>query len=393
MRKKWRKVYVALLRMSRVWRLFHHQRAGHWSTSGYAHVVNQTKLFMRSYQKKHPASTIRAEFIAKFGGNGPTKIQIRAGFEEYQKRAHANLELLQNPILQQAWTSILQSLTRCTAVRFRGSILDLEGALRDSIGLDYIFPLDWGIDAQSRRFYRTASMPVGDQLIRLAMECLANGRIRIHELDIMVWMGLGGSWESIPKWSDLNCTELRKLIFGPMGASHFRIDETMHQQSFRPAINAVLKKCQSSLEHFEYQANFDYTSLPSWIGTDVVTLPKLKYFRIKDACISAKNFPAWLKEMPSLDHVQLQLTHLEERDYQEWRLVYDALRDHPNDLWVQLGTIFVNTSEGLIVDYRKSEFAKYSNPSLPMYEPVRALPLYISGKVGWGGALAQYHGD
>jgi hypothetical protein len=133
---------------------------------------------------------------------------------------------------------------------------------------------------------------------------------------------------------------------------------------------------------------------PAWPESEVALLPKLKYLDMDGIYVDPRAMARWIEQMPCLDHIRLSGIGLND-DYPTWQFIYDAIRDHPNDILVDFDSIGTNPITGVYgLKFRKSEVDKClegikRTRTHSDYEVL--VCLYIAGRIRWDRNMIGIH--
>ena len=73
-----------------------------------------------------------------------------------------------------------------------------------------------------------------------------------------------------------------------------------------------------------------------WPSEQVISLPNLKKLILGDGLLYPRYFQEWMKQMPSLEYLELDSTLSASDRESDWRFVCDAIRQHPKALELKL---------------------------------------------------------
>lgn len=120
-----------------------------------------------------------------------------------------------------------------------------------------------------------------------------------------------------------------------------------------------------------------------WPDHEVVSLPRLEKLSFEGGYIQPRNLSIWMAEMSSLEHFERVSTKSCGGEEGTWVHVFDAIRDHPRKLMVELDQICANDEE-IPISYHTCDFQEYleKEPEAENWSDVSlSLPLYLSGKI------------
>ena len=300
-------------------------------------------------------------------------------------RQRALGDLLQTALIKVAWSSALKSLYRVNSVRFKtlGFECVCKGAAHWYMYKNQMVPQAYQ-DAS-----REIAAPLGDALFATGIFCLAMARVKLRKLKVECVLTDKFGWANLPAWHKLNLSQLEYFRFAPLVRPWASCPFTCIEDAFDPvvaapaAVAAVLQKCRTRLWKFAYKGR---CPMP-WPDEEVIKLPNLVWLSIRSGSIYPEDLRAWMKEMPSLRILQLNNVSLcEFRDLRVWREVFDAIRDHPNALYVDLKKI---TRVPLVHDTSDGQELLDLIYSDQITDREAALPMYLNGLVEWDEDLAE----
>lgn len=318
--------------------------------------------------------------------------QIRPGFDKYHKDALAAKELLCGNKLGSAWANALRPLQAVYTLRFKSyEPVTYEDPLRvqpDSVARCHHHDKKYQFNARGQ-----IAAPVGDALFAAGVVCLADANLKPKQLDVDCNMtGLFG-WGTLPKWEDLDLSQIQIFNFQP----ELQLDEYLDAiggedtaaERAAEAIAAVLKKCKNNLQKFKYGSS-EYMQ---WPGDEVIELPNLRFLSLGSDCIRSQNLKSWMAKMPLLEHLELLGTSLFNEDYTGYLNVFDAIREHPIGIMLIFEEFPINRYDEIYLSYHTDDFQRLleqdenEDPDVEIY---RSLSLYLSGKIEYNGCLKDW---
>lgn len=145
---------------------------------------------------------------------------------------------------------------------------------------------------------------------------------------------------SLPGWEGLDLRRLRNFRFGPQPEG---LDEGATTERAADAVAIVMSECEESLEKFSYGDDCPM----QWPGDQIIRLPKLRHLSLGGGEIRPRDLRRWMAEMSSLDRINLHWSWVRDED-SRWIDVFDAIRDHPKGLYVNISPIYKNEFPGYI---------------------------------------------
>ena len=206
------------------------------------------------------------------------------------------------------------------------------------------------------------------------------------------------NWECLPRWKDLDLSQLKNFGMLPLYAyyPHGREPRTAEEvaQSAASAVDAVLQKCNHTLEALSHKRDY----LMKWPSDEIIRLSSLRQLSLGSGPLEPHNLRAWMAEMPSLERFELQGTTLSEvnsvPEFHRWRQVFDGIREHKNDMYVCFLDVEVNHDTYLSLEYDTSDLEGYLEELEARdygWERIeKVLPSYLSGEIEWNNHLEEY---
>lgn len=318
--------------------------------------------------------------------------KARLAFQKYHQHVQKNQDLLGSSLLRQVWVQTLRKCGHYLRLSFEDADWK-ESFIRDVAQSGGIpGPYDHVCLRHAKESHAAA---LGSLLFRSAVQCLAEAGTSIRSLDIKFHIAYRDVWGQLPQWSQLDCSQLQDFTFEP---SDFYCEspEDVHARLLVTNPTAVLRKCHTTLEVFKYRLDIDTGNWiqPAWPESEVALLPKLKYLDMDGICVDPRALARWIGQMPCLDHVRISEMVLDD-DYPTWQFIYDAIRDHPNDVLVDFVSIETNIITGVYgLSFRKSEVDECLEDikrTRTCFHHEACVCLYIAGRIGWDNNMAGIH--
>lgn len=322
--------------------------------------------------------------------------QIQAGFEKYHKDALAAKELLYSTKLRSTWANAFRHLQAVYRLRFKSyDPVTYQDPLRvqpDSVARCHYNGKNYQFDTRGR-----IAAPVGDALFAAGVACLADANVKLKQLDVDCDMtGIFG-WGTLPKWEDLDLSQIQIFNFQPEFKSDkeyldaFGGEDTTAERAAE-AIATVLKKCKNDLQKFKY----GYSGYMQWPGDEVIELPNLRFLSLGNDCIRSQNLKSWMAKMPLLEHLELLGTRLFNEDHTGYLNVFDAIREHPIRIMLIFEEFPFNNHSEIYLSYHTGDFQRLleqdedEDSDVEIY---RSLSLYLSGKIEYPECLRHWLED
>jgi hypothetical protein len=228
---------------------------------------------------------------------------------------------------------------------------------------------------------------LGNLLLRLVVQCLAEAGTSIRALDIEHPVAHSG--DEVPVWFQLDCSQLQEVKFRATDYDFWSLERCNAQIMYQGFV-AISKKCHLSIDTFEYDSG-EVDDQILWLGHEI-ELPNLKSLHLGGILIDQKAIGQWIKRMPELHHIQMKWLEAK-RDHMDWKFVWDAIRDHSNDILVEIDQLHTSSCTGVWdMVFRKSTVDDYlatierNQQSNEFY-----LCQYIAGRIGWNEKMYLVH--
>ena len=333
------------------------------------------------------------------GKNALSDTEIQRGYKNYCSEALAVKELLSGETLPEAWANTFRELFNLQGVRFIS--IDIEKTGGEHLPAQPACIVHPHHHVNPHHYHHVcwrAVVPVGDALFAAGISCLSRARSQIRSLEVACAMTGSLNWECLPYWKDLDLSRLKNFDMLPLYHyyPHGREPHTAEEvaQSAASAVDAVLQKCNHTLEAFSHKSDY----LMKWPSDEIIRLPSLRSLSLGRGPVEAHNLRAWMAEMPSLEHFELQRTTLFEvnsvPECYRWRQVFDGIREHKNDMYVCFLEVEVNCDSFLSLEYDTSDLEGYLEELEARdygWEIIeKDLPSYLSGEIEWNNDLEEY---
>jgi hypothetical protein len=242
---------------------------------------------------------------------------------------------------------------------------------------------------------------IADVFAPVAVTCLAKAGLQIQSLEFnQATMHDAQCWNDILGWEKLDLSNLRHLSFEPYLPNYLHDDDHLAMGILlRQDLDFLFSQSSQSLETFTTRRALGL----SWYGRPPA-LPNLTNLVLGLCNIPSDFLCEWLDSMPKLNTIILHAITLcpergEDEPAENWKKVFDVMRDHETLKHGLLDEICLNRNEGytfsvcfdkdqrLEVDLEEDflsclDFHK---------EGVKlATMLYLCGKTGWRGILSDF---
>jgi hypothetical protein len=331
--------------------------------------------------------------------------ELEEGFNIHRRVAEAIQETFNSGRLAEAWTKALQTFSALQTIRVTG-LKDVRTAKTEipsccAIKRHKHNYTGWSSSHHQDTACQEAYAPIGNALFATVIKSLVDGEIAIRNLELSGELNIDGlDFESLPRWDELNLTRLLELRFEPITVSlPDDINDDVNNDFVGKAVSMLTSKSQVSLN------NLFLEGYGGWPAKDTAPLPKLEVLELQMA-IRPVPFTTCLSTMKNLKSLTLRDCHLYSytaNRYADWRIVMDAIRNHPNDIQLEFEQIITNSAAEMSLihntgsDCRKLLWGLKADEEYTQDEAwtdaERCMCLYMSGKIGWNKSLRVWFED
>lgn len=274
-----------------------------------------------------------------FGGKPPlsdNNEEIEEKFESRVSRANETKMLFDSGHVGNLWSAALRSLP--------------------NVGNFEISNEEYGVTYNDSGPVEGAA-PIDDVFFVTTVEILGSIGRNISSLEVRYIFSESFDWVCQPKWTNINIKSIKNLIlcsgYGDLGENHsptkheslipctsyselFQLDPS---ERYAVAITSILNKCRHSLEELYIYSDEWREGWPR--EGEAVALPKLQILELGELSLQPTAFAALLENAKSLRFLKMTSTHVD-TGYEEWRIIFDAIRDHQNEMELEFYQIISN---------------------------------------------------
>ncbi|KAF9774892.1 hypothetical protein IL306_007062 [Fusarium sp. DS 682] len=188
-----------------------------------------------------------------------------------------------------------------------------------------------------------ATAVAGDKLLTTVITCLAASGVAIPHLIIQIFMMGDFVCKEIPGWDQLDFSALTNLQISPEIPSGMGglVEENHHDYALVPGIEAIKKKagdifhdligkCHSSIRHLAFGTDWTGKGALAWpTRPPTLDFPELQHFTQK-IYKKPRLLGRWVLQMRNLRCLELGGDLCQGEAYNNWRFVFNGIRDHPN---------------------------------------------------------------
>jgi hypothetical protein len=241
------------------------------------------------------------------------------------------------------------------------------------------------------RTITTTAIFMGDALFITVMGNLSNLGRTIRRLEVEGTFSPGFDWLNQPKWANINIDNLEHLVFKPacavFGEDWYDLEQTLAlEDRSGAALCSILAKCAQAIEVLE----LDFGCSTTWPAEGaVVELPKLRHLNVGNIRVRPREFASCIGRAKSLASITMNSTFLDSGSHSsEWRLVWDAIRNHENRIELDLTTVQVYNRDFIVRLHSPTPSAVDLDPDAG-YE-IRSLCDYLSKAGDWNETLTKF---
>ena len=202
-------------------------------------------------------------------------------------------------------------------------------------------------------------------------------------------------------WHNLRLDHLTKLCFDKFPFNTKDYTDTGRRQerieSAQTSLAAWLEKSHSTLQSLELARHVADEERMTWQSISRLDFPRLRSLELMGISISPGLLAEDLKCLPRLQDVWLQ-DCLTEGGSSAWKLFFDTIRQHPNEVCLILGNI--DPAVGQFEDDMMWSFtfdtegrAKYQTPNELSAAVDKDLTLYLSDQGYWTRSMENFFAD
>jgi hypothetical protein len=326
--------------------------------------------------------------------------QTEMEYESYKRCAERDQALVKEGRLQRIWTAVMQGLGNLRECNLR-PVVGLELPLRAKVTEPTILSTSV-CDDECEHFTSLthAAAPSMDLLFIALLECLCLARPRLTSIQID-----GDPRETFtrkwvePWWDKLKLDHLATLRFQgiPFNNEDDNGDRLEVGQNAQTALAAFLEKSHSTLEELELDRFWEDRAPMTWQSISRLDFPQLRSLDLTCILISPSLLAGDLKCLPRLQELVL-VDCLTEEDGTAWKLFFDTIRQHPNEIRLDLDE--VRPVRNPFEDEKAWSFAfgaeGHRQDQLPYQVPTTVyeeLTLYLSNQGDWTQSIEAFFAD
>jgi hypothetical protein len=315
---------------------------------------------------------------------------ISAGFERYMQHAQRTRDAYETNQVQRAWIKVLTELP---------DVHDFKIGNWD-YGCTSKKPWrELGCEIEGHEHYygrgheedvcRRLQEPVGKALFAAAIASLAAARSKIAHLNVECVVDGYFAWADSGELNNLDLSRLQTLSFQPIEVTNDEPgSEATITARYSIAITALLRKCSNTLQTLDFCSDLPLCPMrwppPNTPGSlDLPPFPALTSFTT-GVSLHLSAFSHFLHRAPTLSHLGLNSC---EGELGKWRYLWDAIRDHPNRMNLELDELPCIDWTELSVHHHTGEPSKEAFVDDPYDNIYYSLENYLSGRRHWDRSL------
>lgn len=322
-----------------------------------------------------------------------SQAKVQEAWERYDTMAERNRELLQDR--SSLWvlklTKWLKALHNCHHFSF--SLVDYAH-LDENLNPRYPQCLQFWLGTRGRLDLALRSSDLADLAFSLALDALGRVGTRIHSISLDSPAPDGELWHGALRDDALDVSELKAIEMTPTcegGEADGGCEEIINE-SIEDDIWYLMSRCVSNLEslHWVGYGHWAWGCRP----VAVQVLPNLRKIFLGPCYIPSQYLYSWISGSTSLQELTLHdISILESEDHYNWKSVFDAIRDKPSSmkldlhLWIweiDLEVEFeTRKSRDPLSDAEAHELTGMKQGTECFEAVARVLPYYLDGVVDW----------
>ena len=301
--------------------------------------------------------------------------------EIYSAHARYSKHLFETRWFEKTWTRVLRMFSR--AREFRIGSWACDGEERPQQPDHDVFPHTHN-SSYSKPICRKLQIPVGEAIFRDAAAALRQSAVTISRLDIAHACHSDFEWVHNTYFTALDLSNLQNLFIQP-ALQNIHDSESYRQQltqqsrgDVRTAIATVLHKCSSTLQELVILSPEDLSQVgfPAQ-SNDMPQMPNLEHLAVAGD-VRLRALANMIKRSTGLRTLKLYPQNFRETLGRDWRHVWRAIRDHPNNLMVECEVEAMRDGFFTLERYARGE------PPRPGDElTARSVIAYISKRGRW----------
>lgn len=310
--------------------------------------------------------------------------EVHGLFEKYIKSAEELRGMFETGRVQRAWAKALLQLPRVRSFtiekcEFEHQYKHIQGSKGVATG-------------------RQLQAPVGEAVLNGVIASLIAAGSKPEKLSIKTVVEGKYTWADDNILDTLDLSTLRTLTFeplGPLGREDYELSsarETELATRFDIAITSLLLRSGTTLQHLRLYKGWHMYDF-SWPPRNIPPLSALSSFKTA-LPLRLTLFAAFLANSPVLSSLQLDGCHADyEDDSGDWRILWDAIRNHPSRMQLHFDQLPCHEATELSVEYHTGEESTAAWDDDPWMNIDYSMEHYLSGKRHWDRSLEEWFGD
>lgn len=323
---------------------------------------------------------------------------LRLSHRRYRECAQAAQQAVKSGRVQRAWVKTLEALPRDRVYRVRKWKFAIqEPSWSQDATLDRVFRSTHGTQLEAEGNRGKFASPLGDQLFDLVMHSIVEAAVKPTQLDLCYDTCGQSLWDHFIGYQSDALSELETLLFRPWlygitpDGEYFRPedDDSHVTENAAFALTSMLNICNSSLRFLSINNRYPIVFPAEYINQVTNVVPELRRLEMKGVHLNAKAFASWLRQCTKVEHLSIASTILTTDGYYGWRLLFDAIRDHPNRMTVEFHQIMAN--QMITLGLHTAEFVEVSLEN-EWGDGYVSICGYLSGSCDWNASLDEMFG-
>ncbi|KAK5190574.1 hypothetical protein LTR92_009622 [Exophiala xenobiotica] len=368
-------------------------------------VIQNTHLAEPAYATDY--DLLRCQFPWRKHGHCQNHSQILGAedqtameYDSYRRCADRDQALIKQERLQRIWTALMQGLGNLRECNLR-PVVGLKLPLRAKVTEPTILSTSV-CDAECQHFTTLthAAAPSMDLLFKALLECLCLARPRLTSIlfDGDFRETFTREWVD-PWWDKLKLDHLTRLRFDSIPFNNVDGDEDRRDlaQNAETALAALLGKSHSTLENLTLDRFWEDVTRMTWQSISTLDFPQLRSLDLTNILVSPRLLAEDLKCLPRLKELLMD-DCLTDEDGTTWKPFFDSIRQHPNELRLDLEK--VGRVSGPFEDEKLFSFdfgtEGHRQDQLRCPLPIavdKDLTLYLSNRGHWSQILEAFFAD
>ncbi|KAK4547255.1 hypothetical protein LTR36_000910 [Oleoguttula mirabilis] len=196
-------------------------------------------------------------------------------------------------------------------------------------------------------------------------------------------------------------SELQTLHFRPQAYGISLHDGECHQlkdpacelsERATLALTALLDACSATLRHLTITNGCPLVYFIEDDNPTVPALPELRHLQLDEIGLHVGAFASWIRQCTKLEHLKMAATYLTPGAHSEWWEVFDAIRDHPNRMVVDLERIQSRDIE-LSLLHNTAEVVEVTTSEGSLASAHESIRSYLSKGCEWNAAVEAWFNE